>query len=42
MTLNSQNKTDKNTVELVITVPADEFDAAVERSYRKNITKTLY
>lgn len=39
MTLNSQNKTDKNTVELVITVPADEFDAAVERSYRKNITK---
>ena len=39
MTLNSQNKTDKNTVELVITVPADEFDAAVERSYKKNIAK---
>lgn len=39
MTLNSQNKTDKNTVELVITVPADEFDAAVERSYKKNVAK---
>lgn len=29
----------KNTVELEITVPADEFEAAVEASYRKNVKK---
>lgn len=39
MTLNSQNKVGTNTVELVITVPADVFEAAVEKSYKKNVGK---
>mgnify|MGYP002570822349 CR=1 FL=1 len=39
MTLNSQNKVGNNTVELVITVSPDVFEAEVEKSYKKNVMK---
>lgn len=39
MTLNSQTKVGANTVELVVTVSPDVFEAAVEKSYKKNVAK---
>ncbi len=39
MSLNSSNKVDTNRYELTITVPADEFDAAVEKVFKKESKK---
>jgi len=39
MILDKVTKEEKNIVELEITVPADEFEKAVEASYRKNVGK---
>ena len=39
MILEKVTKEEKNIVELEITVPADEFEKAVEASYRKNVGK---
>ena len=36
MKLEKVTNKEKNVVELEISVPADEFEAAVEKSYRKN------
>ena len=39
MKLEKVTNKEKNVVELEISVPADEFEAAVEKSYRKNVKK---
>ncbi len=39
MNLKENNKTDKNTVELVVEVKGDEFKAAVDAAFKKNIAK---
>ncbi|MBQ1966019.1 MAG: trigger factor [Clostridia bacterium] len=39
MKLVNKNDVEKNVVELEISVPADEFEAAVQASYRKNVGK---
>lgn len=39
MKLVNKNEVEKNVVELEISVPADEFEKAVEASYRKNVGK---
>lgn len=39
MTVISNTKTDKNTVELLIRVGAEEFEPAVDRAYKKNAPK---
>lgn len=39
MSLKENNKTDKNTVELVVEVKGDEFKAAVDAAFKKNIAK---
>lgn len=39
MKLVNKNEVEKNVVELEISVPADEFEAAVQASYRKNVGK---
>lgn len=39
MILEKITKEEKNTVELEITVPADEFEKAVQNSYKKNVGK---
>ena len=39
MNLKENNKTDKNTVELVVEVKGDEFKAAVDAAFKKNIKK---
>lgn len=39
MSLNSSNKVDTNRYELTITVPADEFDAAVEKVFKRESKK---
>ena len=39
MILEKVTKEEKNIVELEITVPADEFEKAVEASYKKNVSK---
>ena len=39
MILEKVSKEEKNTVEMEITVPAEEFEKAVEASYRKNVGK---
>ena len=39
MKLVNKNDVEKNVVELEISVPADEFEAAVQTSYRKNVGK---
>ncbi|MDR1736386.1 MAG: trigger factor [Oscillospiraceae bacterium] len=39
MKLVSNEKPEKNTVELVIEVTAEEFEPALERSYRKNVAR---
>ncbi len=39
MILEKVTKKDKNVVEMEITVPADEFEKAVEAAYRKNVGK---
>lgn len=36
MSLTASKKIDTNLMELEISVPAEEFKAAVDRSYRKN------
>jgi len=39
MILDKVTKEEKNTVEMEITVPADEFEQAVEKAYKKNVGK---
>lgn len=39
MNLKENNKTDKNTVELVVEVKGDEFKAAVDAAFKKNLKK---
>ncbi|MBQ5821136.1 MAG: trigger factor [Clostridia bacterium] len=39
MKLVNKNEVEKNVVELEISVPADEFEVAVQASYRKNVGK---
>lgn len=39
MKLVNKNEVEKNVVELEISVPAEEFEAAVQTSYRKNVGK---
>ena len=39
MKLKENNKTEKNTVELVVEVKGDEFKAAVDAAFKKNISK---
>ncbi len=39
MKLEKVEKTDKNIVEMEVSIPADEFEKAIEISYKKNIGK---
>ena len=39
MTLDKKTNVEKNVVELEITVPAEEFEKAVQKSYLKNVKK---
>ena len=39
MNLKENNKTDKNTVELVVEVKGDEFKAAVDAAFKKEYQK---
>ena len=39
MSLTSCEKTKTNTYELVVSVGAEEFQGAIEKAYRKNVSK---
>lgn len=39
MTLDKKTNVEKNVVELEVTVPAEEFEKAVQKSYLKNVKK---